>query len=87
MEGGQQPWLFVGLIACLYCLMGGLRLVPVLLGLYCFLTAWTPVLVYRITRQLGAPTEGARIAGWLTAVSPAFAFWSAQVAMPPSEMK
>jgi hypothetical protein len=40
------------------------------------LTSWTPVLTYRIGRQLGAPPPAALAGAWLVAASPAFAFWS-----------
>ena len=40
------------------------------------ITSWAPVLTYRIGLQLGVPRRGAKLAGWLVALSPAFAFWA-----------
>jgi hypothetical protein len=40
------------------------------------ITSWTPVVIYRIGKQLGLSADGALLAGRLIAWSPAFAFWS-----------
>jgi len=73
---GHQPWLIVLLLAACYFLVGGARITPVALFIYCLITAWAPVLTYRIGLQLGVPRKGATLAGWLVALSPAFAFWA-----------
>jgi hypothetical protein len=71
-----QAWMMVVTVAALHCLTGGARLLPVLLGLYSLLTAATPVVIYRVARQLGAPQRAAVWGAALVACSPAFAFWS-----------
>jgi hypothetical protein len=71
-----QPWLMVTLLAVFYFLASGARITPVVMGLYSLITAWAPVVIYHVGRRLGAPPSGARTAGWLVALSPAFAFWS-----------
>jgi hypothetical protein len=76
IDHGQGNWGLVVVIAAFYCLTGGLRLLPLLIAGYCTVTSWTPVLIYRIGRRLGAPLAGARNGAWLVALSPAFAFWS-----------
>src|SRR5208337_5449564 len=69
-------WVNILIIAVGYFLMGGARLLPALIAIYCLLTAWAPVLTYRIARQLGAAQRGAWVAAWVVALSPAFAFWA-----------
>lgn len=76
VDVGTGGWGLVLLIAVFYFLCGGLRAIPVLMAFYGLLTAWTPVLTYRIGRQVGAPVPGARMGAWLVALSPAFALWS-----------
>jgi len=73
---GHRPWLIVILLAGCYFLAGGARVTPLALFIYCLITAWAPVLTYRIGLQLGVPRRGAKLAGWLVALSPAFAFWA-----------
>ena len=43
--------------------------------LFNLITAWTPVLIYRISRQLGQTDQGALHAARLVVFSPVFAFW------------
>ncbi|MBV9126174.1 MAG: glycosyltransferase family 39 protein [Planctomycetes bacterium] len=74
--GGKEPWALITLFAVLYFFTGGIQLLPLVIAFYCLITAWTPVLTYRITRQLGGSPRAARISGWLVTLSPAFAFWS-----------
>lgn len=71
-----RGWGLPLVFAIFYFLTGGIRALPLLIAAYGALTAWTPVLTYRIARQLGTPTPGARFGGWLVALSPAFAFWA-----------
>jgi hypothetical protein len=73
---GHKPWLIVLLLAGCYFLAGGARVTPLALLIYCLLTSWAPVLTYRIGLRLGVPRKGASLAGWLVALSPAFAFWA-----------
>jgi len=75
-RGAQTGSLMVTLIAVFYYLTQGVRALPVLLVLYSSITAWVPVYIYWITRELGVPGPAARRAGWLVALSPAFVFWS-----------
>jgi hypothetical protein len=76
MSEGRQAWLMVASIGGFYCLLGGLRVVPLLIFVQSLVTAWIPVLTYRITRLLGADPVAARTAGRLVAFSPAFVIWS-----------
>lgn len=76
MAAGTRGWGLPLVFGICYFLTGGIRALPVLIAAYCALTAWTPVIVYQIGRQLGAPHAGARMGGWLVALSPAFAFWA-----------
>lgn len=73
---GREAWLIVVFVAIIYWLMGGLQALPLLIIIYSAVTAFTPVLVYRIAQQLGASPRAARVGAWLVVVSPAFAFWS-----------
>jgi hypothetical protein len=74
--GGRSGWLLITAIASFYYVTDGVRALPVLLIASCFVTALTPVYVYRLAKQLQAPEAVARRAGWLVALSPAFVFWS-----------
>jgi hypothetical protein len=76
LADGRAPWLLPSVIAGFYWLSGGLRIMPLLLAAYCSITAWTPVVIFRIARRLGISSSGAILAGRLVALSPAFAFWS-----------
>src|SRR5579872_446763 len=76
LTADRTPWLMPALIGCFYWLTGGIRLVPLLLLGICSLTALTPVLTYAIAREMGVSRQGAKFAGGLVALSPAFAFWS-----------
>jgi hypothetical protein len=73
---GRQAWFMVATLAAIYCLTGGVEVVPLALGCYCLLTSFSPVLAYRAGRQLGVPLRGALTGARLIAYSPAFAFWS-----------
>jgi hypothetical protein len=75
-RGAQTASLMVTAIAVFYYITQGVRALPLLLVLYSAVTAWVPVYIYRITREVGAPAAAARGAGWLVALSPAFVFWS-----------
>jgi hypothetical protein len=76
-QGGVRTgWLMIVGIAVFYFLMQGVRALSVLLVFYSAITAWVPVYVYRISRELGMSQGAARGAGWLVVLSPAFVFWS-----------
>ncbi len=75
-RGAQSASLMVVVIAVFYYVTQGVRALPLLLILYSVVTAWVPVYVYGITRELGVSGTAARLAGWLVALSPAFVFWS-----------
>jgi hypothetical protein len=75
-DDGKAPWLLPAVVAGFYWLSGGVRIIPLLLAAFCSITAWTPVMVYRIALRLGISGSGAQFAGRLVAFSPAFAFWS-----------
>lgn len=72
----HQPVAIVTLIACFYTLTLGVRALPVLLVAYGAITAYTPLVIYRIARSLGASTGAARTGAWLVALCPAFVFFS-----------
>ena len=72
----RMPWLMIYTLAAFYWLTGGVEVVPLAVGLYSLLTAFTPVLAYRAGRRLGVPADGALAGARLVAYSPAFAFWS-----------
>lgn len=73
---GREAWVIVVFVAVIYWLLGGLQALPLLIVIYSAVTAFTPVLVYRIALQLGATPRVARVGAWLVVISPAFAFWS-----------
>jgi hypothetical protein len=72
-----QPVLLVSVLACFYVLTLGVRALPILIGLYCLITAWAPVWCYRVTAEMGGSARAALFAGRLVAFLPAFVFWSA----------
>ena len=76
MSANTRAWGLPLVLGSFYFLTGGIRALPVLIAAYGAITAWTPVYTYHLARQLGAPSGGARMAGWLVTLSPAFAFWS-----------
>src|SRR5262245_1234737 len=63
-------------LAAVYFFTGGRQLTPVSITAYSLLTAWAPLLVYRMGERLGMPERAARLGAWLVAFSPAFVFWS-----------
>jgi hypothetical protein len=75
-RGVQTAWSLVAAIAAFYYVIGGVHALPVLLVVYSAVTAFVPVYVYRLSRELQASQSTARRAGWLVALSPAFVFWS-----------
>lgn len=75
-QSGTQAWLIVVFVAVIYWLLGGIQALPLLIIIYSAITAFTPLIVYRIAKQLGATPRIAAIGAWLVALSPAFAFWS-----------
>ncbi len=72
----NQPVLLVAVIGCFYVLTFGVRALPLLLVFCSALGAFTPVLIFRIARQIGASPSAALRSGWLVAITPAFIFWS-----------
>ena len=75
IETGTLPWLMIIMLAGIKYLFGGLDVLPVLLAVYCLLSAWTPTLVYRITEECGGDRRSALFAGRIVAFLPAFVFW------------
>jgi hypothetical protein len=76
MHDGREAWLIVAFVAVVYYGLQGVRAVPVLIVAYSLVTAWVPVLTYRITRLLGAEPGVAKWAAVVVVLSPAFAVWS-----------
>jgi len=76
IESERSAWVMVMLVAVFYLFFGGLRVVPLLIIAYSAVTAFVPVWIYRIARQVGANEKAARISAWLVVLSPGFAFWS-----------
>jgi hypothetical protein len=76
MESGKQAWGMVLLLAGLSFVLGGSRALPLVIVVFNLITAWTPVLIYRIARQLGLSDLGSLHAARLVIFSPAFAFWA-----------
>lgn len=64
-------------IAIVYFFTGGLRVLPLVLAFYSSITAWGPVLTYKISRQLGASPSAAYYSARLIMWSPVFLIWSA----------
>ena len=75
MESGRQAWGMVFVLAVISFVLRGARALPVIIVLFNLITAWTPVLIYRISRQLGQTDQGALHAARLVVFSPVFAFW------------
>lgn len=73
---GSFATVLIVMVAIVYYIMQGVRAVPVLLLVYSAVTAVVPVYTYRLARELGAPSSAAKVAAWLIALSPGFAFWS-----------
>ncbi len=74
-QNPNTPLLIILTIACFYTLTLGVRALPLLIGFYCAITAFAPVLTYRIARQIGAARSAAAAGAWIVVFSPAFAFW------------
>jgi len=75
MASGRQAWGMVVVLAVISFVLRGARALPVVIVVFNFITAWTPVLVYRICRQVGQTDLGALFAARLVVFSPVFAFW------------
>ena len=75
MDGGRQAWGMVFVLAVISFALRGARALPVVIVIFNFLTAWTPVLIYRIARRVGQSDLGALHAARLVVFSPVFAFW------------
>ncbi len=75
MESGRQAWGMVFVLAVISFVLRGARALPVIIVAFNLITAWTPVLIYRISRQLGQTDRGALHAARLVVFSPVFAFW------------
>ena len=75
MASGRQAWGMAFVLAMISFLLRGARALPVIIVLFNLITAWTPVIIYRISRQLGQTDHGALYAARLVIFSPVFAFW------------
>ncbi len=76
MESDRQAWGMVLIIAILSVLVGGVKNISVLIILYTFITALTPVITYKIARRLGILPKAALNGAQLIMFSPVFAFWA-----------
>jgi hypothetical protein len=63
-------------VAVVYTMTLGVRVLPLVLAVYSAITAYAPGLTYQIAKECGASPRAARFSGWLVALSPAFVFWS-----------
>lgn len=75
MASGRTAWGMIFVLALFSFVLRGARALPLILVLFNFITAWTPVFIYRISRQLGLTDIGALYAARLVIFSPVFAFW------------
>lgn len=75
MASGRTAWGMIVVLALFSFVLRGARALPLILVLFNFITAWTPVFIYRISRQLGLTDIGALYAARLVIFSPVFAFW------------
>ena len=75
MASDRAAWGMIVVLASLSFVLRGARALPLILVLFNFITAWTPVFIYRISRQLGLTDIGALYAARLVIFSPVFAFW------------
>ena len=76
IQNGTTGWIMVVAIACVYWVTAGIRAIPVLIAIFAAVTAYSPVLTYRITARLGGGTSAARVAAGLVTFSPCFVFWA-----------
>jgi hypothetical protein len=72
----HRPVFIVLVVAVVYTLTLGVRVLPLVLVVYGLITAHAPGLTYRIARECGASPRAASFSGWLVALLPAFVFWS-----------
>ncbi len=75
MASGRVAWGMIVVLALFSFVLRGARALPLILVLFNFITAWTPVFIYRLSRQLGLTDIGALYAARLVIFSPVFAFW------------
>jgi len=75
MTAGRDAWGMILLVAIFSFLLGGLRSAPAIIILYSLITAWGPVVTYKIARRLGIFPSAAFLGSLLVVLSPAFAFW------------
>lgn len=74
--GARAPGPII-VIAIVYLFTGGVRVLPLVLAFYSAITAYGPVLTYKIARQLGASPAAAYYSAKLIIFSPVFLIWSA----------
>jgi hypothetical protein len=72
----HRPVFIVLVVAAVYTITLGVRVLPLVLAIYSAITAHAPGLTYKIAKECGASPRAARFSGWLVALSPAFVFWS-----------
>ena len=75
MAEGRHAWLMFFVMGALSFLLGGTRALPLLVLLFNLVTAWVPVVTYRMAKELGISAASARSATYLVMFSPVFAFW------------
>ncbi len=75
MASGRAAWGMIVVLALFSFVLRGARALPLIIVLFNLITAWTPVFIYRISRQLGLTDIGALYAARLVIFSPVFAFW------------
>jgi hypothetical protein len=72
----HRPVFIVLVVAAVYTMTMGVRVLPLVLAVYSAITAYAPGLTYQIAKEAGASPRAARFSAWLVALSPAFVFWS-----------
>jgi hypothetical protein len=72
----HRPVFIVLVVAVVYTITLGVRVLPLVLAVYSAITAYAPGITYQIAKECGASPAAARFSGWLVALSPAFVFWS-----------
>ncbi len=72
----HQPIVMILGIACFYTLTVGLRILPLLLAAYASITSYTPVVIYKLSKEFGASKRASKYTANIVTFMPIFIFWS-----------